>query len=173
MLYNSWSNCTTSSASPNGGVEAPARQVLGRIRVGRNSSGDSQAAGLAPRPHNFSRVPRPQTDHASRPPPTIVRRHAYLLGVKPDPHHLPTGRTRRVKSRVGNDFERVSVPLGPVDMGGEHNDIPRFSSRCNRERHIDITKGWSPRQGTEVRRRNTHHRAFGLAFRHVSTCLRG
>src|ERR1700730_997788 len=35
--------------------------------------GPGTHVGQGPRVHNLSRVPRPQTDHASRPPPTIVR----------------------------------------------------------------------------------------------------
>ena len=44
-------------AGPNGEVEGP-----------------DDHARQGPRAHTFSRVPRPQTDDASRPPPTIVRR---------------------------------------------------------------------------------------------------
>jgi hypothetical protein len=56
----------------NGEVEG-AGEAPGRAPVERSSSGDSQAAEMAPRPHNLSRVPRRQSDHASRTPPTIVR----------------------------------------------------------------------------------------------------
>jgi hypothetical protein len=42
---------------PNGEVEGPGTHV-----------------GQGPRAHNLSRAPRRQSDHASRTPPTIVRR---------------------------------------------------------------------------------------------------
>jgi hypothetical protein len=41
--------------------------------------GPHDHAGQGPRAHTLSRAPRPQTDHASRPPPTIVRRHRLLM----------------------------------------------------------------------------------------------
>jgi hypothetical protein len=49
-------------ASSNGEVEAPADHV-----------------SQAPRPHHFSRVPRRLTTHASRPPPTMVRRRGGVV----------------------------------------------------------------------------------------------
>ena len=47
--------------TPNGEVEGP-----------------DDHARQGPRAHTFSRDPRPQTDHASRTPPTIVRPPAHL-----------------------------------------------------------------------------------------------
>ena len=49
--------------------------MSGRTQLERSFSGGSDAAEMAPRAHNISQRPRRQSDHASRPPPTIVRSH--------------------------------------------------------------------------------------------------
>src|SRR6516225_3839312 len=61
------------AAAPNGEVEGPADHASQR-----------------PRARNIDWVPRPQTTGASRPPPTIVRRHASTS----DPKVFPLERTR-------------------------------------------------------------------------------
>ena len=55
--------------------------------------GPDDHVGQATRAHTVPRRPRRQTDHASRPPPTIVRRHA-------DAHRMP--RTAASDLRIRN-----------------------------------------------------------------------
>ena len=58
--------------------------------------GPADHAGRAPRAHTVFQRPRRQTHHASRPPPTIVRRtrrttRPYLVGMRRPP---PSGSSR-------------------------------------------------------------------------------
>src|SRR5258708_33516247 len=62
---------------PNGEVEGP-DDASGRSEVDRSSSGGPDAAGLEPRADNLPQRPR-RHYRASRPPPTIVRRHTQVL----------------------------------------------------------------------------------------------
>jgi hypothetical protein len=49
------------------------------VRPNGEVEGPDDHAGQTPRAHNLSRDSRRQTDHASRPPPTIVRRFTVAL----------------------------------------------------------------------------------------------
>src|SRR5438046_5466266 len=63
--------------------------------------GPDDHARQAPRAHTLSRDPRRQTDHASRPPPTIVRAHHDCCpalsptNVKRVPQRTPTRQITR------------------------------------------------------------------------------
>src|ERR1700732_478498 len=48
-----------------------------RVRSNGEVEGLRIGAGQAPRAHTVPKRPRRQTDYASRPPPTIVRRHRH------------------------------------------------------------------------------------------------
>ena len=62
--------------------------------------GPDDHAGQAPRAHNIPRVPRHQTEHASRPPPTIVRRYIHLCAAPKDML------AQSVHVRDGAEFDR-------------------------------------------------------------------
>src|SRR5579872_2597795 len=66
--------------------------LIAERRAGAHSSSNGEVEGPAdqarqgPRARNIDWVPRPQTDHASRPPPTIVRRLAQTSSYRPVSH---------------------------------------------------------------------------------------
>src|SRR5215467_4742748 len=69
--------------------------------------GPDEHASQRPRARNIDWVPRPQTDHASRPPPTIVRQHhraIFTARVKiPD----------RASSARGTAAARINPTVSP------------------------------------------------------------
>src|SRR5438477_11392341 len=75
----------TATADPSGGPKPANATVVtinaeARTELPAPSNGEVEGphdhTGQAPRAHTVPRRPRPQTDHASRPPPTIVSGHS-------------------------------------------------------------------------------------------------
>src|SRR5690348_2626440 len=73
---------TAQTVTSNGEVEGP-RDVAGRAHVERSSPGAARAAEQEPRVHTLSPHPR-RHYRASRPPPTIVRRHNAHASITPN-----------------------------------------------------------------------------------------
>jgi hypothetical protein len=90
----------------NGEVEGPA-EASGRTQVERSSSGATYAAGSATRAHTVFQRPRSQSDHASRTPPTMVRRAGAVvdrrhLSSLAQPHRA-TARSVEAEREVGHN----------------------------------------------------------------------
>src|SRR5215472_5268913 len=67
---------TTPAKGPDSGTGLSEATSNGEVE------GPDDHAGQRPRARNIDWVPRPQTTHASRPPPTIVRAHAVKPGFR-------------------------------------------------------------------------------------------
>src|SRR3989442_3773187 len=70
--------------------------------------GPDDHARQAPRAHNLSRDPRRQSDHASRPPPTIVSGHSRVRRM-----YTPHGSTTSVSRRRSPAWDSRDVYARP------------------------------------------------------------
>src|SRR5438045_6735775 len=101
----------TATADPSGGpkpanatvvtINAEARTELPAPSNGEVEGPDDHA-GQAPRAHTVPTRPRRQTDHASRTPPTIVRRHGKPPTEWPESPHRVSVSTES-GGRTGQD----------------------------------------------------------------------
>src|SRR5579864_2324336 len=87
------------------------------MRSNGEVEGPADHASQRPRARNIDWVPRPQTDHASRPPPTIVRRRKHrstvpLATAMRKPKRLQE--VGRADVRARNPRPRAESPSDPI-----------------------------------------------------------
>ena len=165
-----------SPALPNGEVEGPA-EASGRTQVERSRPGAPDAAERAPRAHNVLQRPRRHSDHASRPPRTIVRSHPHrsprcACGTAPAteatlPPELstPKGRTRTPVRQTKTPTRQPSQPPSAYHGANQSTsqlfaalNLPEVTSNGEVEGPDDHARS-APRAHTVPRRprRQTDH----------------